>query len=108
MSNHNNTDVTLVGLSVIFLQVADGLLTFIGVSKLGIRAEGNPLLSSLMESYGVGNTLLITKFLAIVVCLMLIKLSEKFEPVKPALICVCVIYTLFAVLPWSIILVNGI
>ncbi|HEX9804589.1 MAG TPA: DUF5658 family protein [Candidatus Dojkabacteria bacterium] len=99
--------IKLIGLSVIALQVTDGLLTYAGLAKYGIKAEANPFLANLMVEYGVLETLVVVKFLAIVATLILMKLSSQFSFIREMLAFTCVVYTAFAVLPWSFILIRG-
>lgn len=45
-------------------QASDGLLTYIGVSRLGHAVEGNPILATWMQVAGAGPTLLTAKLIA--------------------------------------------
>ena len=38
-------------------QAADGVMTYVGVTTLGVHLEANPLLASLMAAFGQGTAL---------------------------------------------------
>ena len=48
----------LLGLSLVLLQIADGLLTYSGLQLFGISMEGNSFLRSLMHQSGSISTVL--------------------------------------------------
>ena len=45
-------------------QAADGVMTYVGVTTLGVHLEANPLLASLMAAFGQGTALTGAKLLA--------------------------------------------
>lgn len=45
-------------------QLLDGLFTYVAVSAVGVRAEGNMLLATWMELVGPGPTLVVAKLVA--------------------------------------------
>jgi len=51
---------------VLFLlaQAADGVMTYVGVTTLGVHLEANPLLASLMAAFGHGTALTGAKLVA--------------------------------------------
>jgi hypothetical protein len=91
---------------IIALQILDGLLTLTGTYTLGINAEGNPLLKSLMLSIGLVPALLLTKGLCVGIVLTLYLKARAITWLPTALRFVALFYTLGAVLPWSLILYN--
>jgi hypothetical protein len=90
--------------ALVFLQLADGLLTGVGVSHMGIEMEANPLLRMLMEIFGLIPTLVAVKALAISVIALLASLSGIVPWITLAFRGMVALYTLVAVLPWSAIL----
>jgi hypothetical protein len=89
---------------LVFLQMADGLLTGIGVSHMGIEMEANPLLRMLMGIFGLVPTLIAVKAIAISVIAILASLSGIVPWITLAFRGMVALYTLVAVLPWSAIL----
>jgi uncharacterized membrane protein len=73
---------------VLFLlaQAADGVLTYVGVTTLGIHLEANPLLASLMHAFGQGAAVAAAKVVASVHGILAVLTG---------------IYILAAVLPWA-------
>jgi len=49
----------------VFVQVADGVLTAVGVSRFGPAVEANPLLVHSIQAYGAGSALVAAKAVAI-------------------------------------------
>lgn len=88
------------GLVLAWLQVADGILTGIALSKFGIEAEGNLLLYKLMTNMGWVQGLVIAKLAGIVLISFLCAYAEKVRWISPALPLVIVFYLFGAVLPW--------
>lgn len=96
--------MVILAAMMIVLQIADGILTGLGVSHFGTEAEGNPLLRLGMEYFGHIPTLIITKLIAVGVVLALLNLSRRVGWIQRALKVVIAVYLLAAVLPWSGIL----
>ncbi len=93
-----------VGLLLIVLQAADGVLTSLGVSRYGIAAEGNPILRWLMAEFGHVQTLGVVKFIA---CLFVVALgyyARRLQWVQNAMGAISCIYIFTAILPWTYIL----
>jgi hypothetical protein len=88
------------------LQIADGVLTAIGVHYLGIEMEANPLLRTLMLSIGAIPTLIIVKGLAIGVIALLTSLSHSVSWLIIAMRGMVALYCCAAVIPWSAILIG--
>jgi hypothetical protein len=81
-------------------QVLDGALTYIGVSRFGVEAEGNILLSTLIEAWGVGPALVAAKLFSSACGLMLF--SVAVYRVLAAIAGACIG---FAVIPWVALLI---
>lgn len=88
----------------ILLQVLDGLFTGYGIfnSKLGVDAEGNPLVKYVISLIGVVPALVLIKSLAIVVILHMRKLKNCFS----TLVFIASLYT-FVVATWAYIIFSG-
>src|SRR5687767_4948834 len=63
---HQAPQATLVFAVFLAAQVVDGVLTYVGVTRLGLAAEGNPLLFTSMHTLGVPLALVSAKLLACV------------------------------------------
>lgn len=97
-------EVIVLGLILIALQIADGILTNIGMNLFGTGMEGNSLLREIMENYGAVTALVLSKGFAIATIIGLVYLSNQVSWIKVALKCVIVIYTTFAIAPWTILI----
>jgi uncharacterized membrane protein len=98
----------VLGLILIVLQIADGVLTGFGMSFFGTQMEGNVLLRTLMHEIGVAPALVLVKSLAIAVVIVLVQLSSQVKWLPMALKGVIGLYMLAAVIPWSVILATHI
>lgn len=98
----------VLGIILIVLQIADGVLTGFGMSFFGTQMEGNVLLRTLMHEIGVVPALVLVKSLAIAVVIVLVQLSSQVQWLPMALKGVIGLYMLAAVIPWSVILANHI
>ena len=87
---------------VLFLlaQAADGVMTYVGVTTLGVHLEANPLLASLMHAYGQGAAVAGAKIVASV-----LGISLHLIGVHGILAVLTGIYLLAAVLPWAGLLI---
>lgn len=94
----------LLFLANVVLQLVDGSATLMGV-RLGM-AEGNPLLASLMGAVGTAPALLLAKTCAFGGLAMLY-CCRRHPLVEPGLASLAVIYTVFAVVPWTVLLANA-
>lgn len=90
---------------LITLQFLDGILTYAGISTFGIRAEGNPLLRSLMSIVGIVPAIAITKVLCVTIIVVLCAQAHKISWLPTALTCIAGLYALGAVVPWSWLLI---
>lgn len=97
-------EVLIVGIVLALLQVADGVLTGIGMAHFGTSAEGNPLLRALMHQMGYIPALVAAKSISIMIVATLCLLAAKINWVVSAMKLVALVYIGAAVVPWSIIL----
>ena len=95
--------VSLLVVVNLALQVWDGLATYYGLSQ-GMQ-EGNPLLRSCMEYWGVGVTLVGAKSVA---CVFLIYLREvaSLSVSQWGLVVAAGSYVVVSVLPWSLVFLR--
>ena len=101
----SKTEIYIVGIILITLQILDGLLTGIGVSKFGAYAEANILIRTLILQWGPIAALVIVKSLAIAIVLILCHLASKINWVTSALKGVIALYLCAAIIPWTAILI---
>ena len=90
-------------LANVSLQALDGWVTFAGISR-GVP-EGNPLATTAMSSIGPVSGLIAIKMVAIGL-LYLVYRRREHPYVEPGLISIAAAYTLFAVVPCTVILVS--
>jgi hypothetical protein len=95
--------VSLLVVMNLSLQVWDGLATYYGLSQ-GVQ-EGNPLLRSCMEYWGVGVTVVGAKSVA---CVFLVYLREvaSLSVSQWGLVLAAVSYIVGSVLPWSLVFLR--
>ena len=91
-------EATLVFAIFMAAQVADGLLTYWGVTTLGIHVEGNDLLATTMYAIGPGRALLSAKLLACV-CGYILYRTASYRP----LAIMAGLYIGVAVTPWLLV-----
>jgi len=96
----------MVGALLIFLQILDGVLTATGVGAYGLQAEGNPMLRGLMGLLGAIPALVLTKSACIALIVMLCKQAHSIRWLPLALKGVAGLYTIMAVIPWTLILAT--
>ncbi|RIL12030.1 MAG: hypothetical protein DCC75_01220 [Proteobacteria bacterium] len=90
-----------LGLLLAVLQLADGLLTYVGLNIYGIHLEGNAFLRSLMHVYGTFPVLFFTKLFALGCVAWLTILAHDRRWIRPAIAFVSGIYITAAIIPWS-------
>lgn len=90
-------------LANVSLQLLDGWVTFSGVSR-GFP-EGNPIVATAMSSVGPLYGIAAVKLIALGM-LYLVYRRREHALVETGLLSIAVTYTLFAVLPWTVILAN--
>jgi hypothetical protein len=60
-----------------FLQICDGVLTYVGVNAFGSMAEGNPLILFLMYYVGIESALILIKTVSCLLIVLLTRLKSK-------------------------------
>jgi hypothetical protein len=82
---------------VLFLlaQAADGVMTYVGVTTMGLHVEANPLLVALMRAVGQGAGVTMAKVTAAV-----LGISLHLVGVHRIIAALTVIYVIGAVVPW--------
>lgn len=88
-------------------QILDGVLTYLGMTRFGVNAEGNVLLHTLMNYMGVAQALLTVKLLSIYVVVFLCcrDISERW--LRVAFKSITIFYFIFAICPWTLMLIIG-
>ena len=81
-------------------QLLDGALTYVGILRFGIHAEGNFLLTTLMQAWGTGPALVAAKVFSSACGMMLFAVSVYRVLAAVAGACIGL-----AVVPWMFILV---
>lgn len=79
----------------LFAQAADGVMTYVGVSTLGVSLEANPLLASLMAAFGQGAAVTGAKLAA-----AFLGISLHLVGVHRVLAALTALYVLAALVPW--------
>jgi len=92
-------EATLVLAIFIAAQVADGALTYWGVTTLGIHVEGNGLLAAIMHAIGPFRALVSAKMLACVCGYVLYRTASH----RPLAV-MAGLYIGVAVTPWLVVL----
>jgi len=89
---------------VLFLlaQAADGVMTYVGVTTFGVHLEANPLLASLMATFGQGTALTGAKLVAAG-----LGISLHLIGTHRILAVLTGIYFFAALLPWAGLLLYG-
>jgi len=95
--------ISLLVVMNLSLQVWDGLATYYGLSQ-GVQ-EGNPLLRSCMEYWGVGMTLLGAKSAACVFVFSLSKVASL-SLSQWGLVLVAISYFVGSFMPWSLVFLR--
>ena len=93
------SEATLVLAIFVAAQVADGVLTYWGVTTLGIHVEGNGLLAAIMHAIGPFRALVSAKLLACVCGYILYRTASH----KPLAI-MAGLYIGVAVTPWLLVM----
>lgn len=109
LQSHSRTfsrELAILGVILAIIQVLDGVLTAIGVSRFGVHAEGNLALRMLMSVMGHTQALILVKLLAISVILALCLCGPRIRWLSYAFRGIIAVYVLAAIIPWSIILTS--
>lgn len=78
IKNKLSLRITVVFYWLIILQVLDGIFTAYGVSQYGIHVEGNPLISNLIQLYGI-LILVPIKLMAILAIILIVKVHKFYK-----------------------------
>ena len=97
-------EILALTIILVALQIADGLLTGVGVYHMGVEMEANPLLRTLMDIFGATTALVAVKSFAIGIIGILSTLAATVPWLGLAMRGMIVLYSLVAILPWSAIL----
>ena len=92
-------EATIVLFIFLAAQVADGVLTYWGVTTLGIHVEGNDLLAATMYAIGPGRALVSAKLLACVCGYVLYRTASH----RPLAV-MAGLYIGVAITPWLLVL----
>jgi uncharacterized membrane protein len=92
----------LVALLIInfWLQIFDGLATYIGVSAG--YGEGNPLVAATFPHLGLGPALCLAKLSACLCLLVIWLLGQRSALAVPALVGTAIAYVVASLAPWSV------
>lgn len=94
----------LLGTALVVLQIADGILTFAGVSIWGSDMEGNAFLRQLVATYGAAKALFFVKTAAIASVIFITFRAHRRRWIRPLILLIVALYLILAVAPWIIIL----
>jgi hypothetical protein len=83
------------------IQIADAVLTFVGIARFGPGIEANPVLAFYVATFGAGVTLAAAKSLAMAAAMLLHVRSHHF-----ALALLNVGYVFGALVPWAVTLAR--
>jgi hypothetical protein len=97
-------DFIFFGIFLASLQIFDGVLTSMGMTRFGTHAEGNPMMRYLMEQVGAHQALVIVKLFAVLLVVMLTVLAKRAKWVKDLIGFLSCIYLFMAVIPWLYLL----
>ena len=93
-------EVMVLGAILAVIQLLDGYLTGVGVYHFGTEVEGNILLRTLMESFGLIPTLISTKALALGIIAGLCLMAYRVRWLKAAFKGIIALYLVAAIIPW--------
>ena len=100
MSGMRRQEVLVLAIFLV-AQLLDGALTYIGVLRFGIEAEGNVLLTTLMQTWGAGPALVAAKVFSSACGVLLFAVSVYRVLAAAAGACIG-----FAVIPWIALLTS--
>lgn len=100
-------NVLVLGALLITCHLADGFLTFVGISQLGHSGEGNQMLRSMAISHGTIPAIFIAKSFGVVLTLVLMWLSHSRRWLRPALTGAILFYVTLALVPWLIVFAHN-
>jgi hypothetical protein len=92
---------------LVLIQILDGILTHRGLSLYGgIGGEGNGLLRYAMSMYGVIPALVMAKGMAVSLIFALCSIAHRINWIENAFKGLIALYLIFAILPWTGILLS--
>ena len=83
------------------IQVADAVLTFVGIARFGPGIEANPVLAFYVVTFGAGVTLMAAKSVALAAAMVLYVRSHHL-----ALSLLTLGYLFGAIVPWAVTLAR--
>jgi uncharacterized membrane protein len=90
-----------LGLILVCCQILDGVLTYAGLSLMGVHMEGNSLLRDLMHYYGEAPVLFAAKSVSILFIALLTIQSHHRPWIRPLIVLLILVYLGLAVIPWT-------
>ena len=97
-------ELQILTLLLVVLQIADGVLTSIGIAHFGPAIEANIMIRSLVEHFGCLPALIGIKSLAVLIVAALCALAPRVKWIGTALKATIATYLLAAILPWGVLL----
>jgi uncharacterized membrane protein len=91
----------LVLIAFLLAQCFDGVFTYVGVVSYGTAIEANPLIASLMVTFGHGTALMLAKTVAAGLGILL-----HMRQVHGAVAVLSAFYIAVAIVPWTMILFS--
>lgn len=92
---------------VCIAQILDGVLTYWGMTRFGVEAEGNFLIRFLMDYMGVAQALITIKLLSIYIVVFLCLRDVHQNFLRIAFKFVAIFYFVFAICPWTLMFLIG-
>lgn len=89
-----------LGVSLVACQILDGILTYSGLTLMGVQMEGNHFLRELMHAYGMAPILFAVKTGAILLAVGLMLHAHSRKWVRPVIFSLVLVYLTLAVIPW--------
>ena len=99
-------NVLVLGSLLIACHIADGYLTFKGISNLGLMREANPYVGRLVAQHGVIPGIIIVKSAGVGITLILMWLSNSRRWLRPFITAAIAMYVSLALVPWMVALVS--
>jgi len=97
-------NVFVLGALLIACHIADGYLTFVGISNFGVMREANPYIGRLVAEHGVIPGIFLVKTAGIAITLLMMWLSNSRRWLRPFIVAAIAMYLALAVIPWIVAL----
>ncbi len=97
-------NVLVMGGLLLACHVADGFLTFAGITTFGLTSEANPYVGRLMATHGVIPGIFIVKTVGVALTLLVMWLAHTRRWLRPFITMSVGAYLVLAVVPWLQIL----